>query len=97
MPASRLGILVFITVLLCFSLMMSHLLDINKYFCSCRLQSAGIETVFSGTLDTFPRLRRWKPLVCLVICAVQFLLGLSMCTQVGHRRRLIVYTGRSLT
>ena len=43
---------------------------------------AGIETIMTALSDTFPVLRKWKPLVAAAICIVLFLMGLVMCLQV---------------
>ena len=46
-------------------------------------QMATIETIMTAIVDGFPKLRKWKPLVAAAICSVMFLLGLTLCTQVG--------------
>jgi len=46
----------------------------------------------TAVVDTFPRLRSKKFIVAPCICAVLYLLGLTMCTQVRHDRGIMKYT-----
>jgi solute carrier family 6 amino acid transporter-like protein 5/7/9/14 len=46
-------------------------------------QFAGIETIMTGIVDHFPRLRTKKMFVSTGICVVMYLLGLTMCTRAG--------------
>jgi solute carrier family 6 (neurotransmitter transporter, glycine) member 5/9 len=47
-------------------------------------QFASVENVFTAILDQFPRLRKRKSWVILIICIVFFLLGLPLCFQVAE-------------
>jgi len=54
----------------------------SQWMCDC-LQFAGIETIMTAVVDAVPLLRNKKFLVAPCICAILYLLGLTMCTRVG--------------
>ncbi|XP_013404985.1 sodium- and chloride-dependent glycine transporter 1 [Lingula anatina] len=42
-----------------------------------------LETVVTAVLDTWPKIRRWKPIVVGGVCVIGYFLGLTMCTNGG--------------
>ena len=51
---------------------------------ACNLfQFVLVETVTTSLMDRFPKLRQYKLLTVMVVCAVFFLLGLTLTTNVS--------------
>lgn len=42
---------------------------------------AGMETITASITDSFPKLRRFKPLVAVTCCSIFFALGITFCTS----------------
>ncbi len=58
-------------------------LDMLCVWC-CVFQFALVETVTTSIMDQFPRTRKHKWAVILVVSIIGFLLGLTLCTNVSN-------------